>query len=329
MIKSKPTRDAIVVTSVAAGFFLAAPLVSEASEMGPTPSKYYSPDPIPNQTLRYGHTGYSIRVLQTELSKLSFYFDTIDGIYGQKTQEAVRNFQMSSQLKVDGIAGPNTLSKLSDSMKQLKPKTLTMGDKGPEVEALQLKLSKLNYYTGTVDGIFGKVTKSAVEAYQKRNKLSINGIVNDQTMQHLVQNKNVKGVTITSTKVKHNRHFSVDTGVITLAKNFIGTPYRWGGTKPGGFDCSGFLKYVYGLKGVNIPRTVSEIWNYGKSVDKLSIGDIVFYQTYKKGPSHAGIYLGDGKFIHTSSSRGVTISNMGDSYWKTRYLGAKRIVQHK
>ncbi len=329
MIKSKPTRDAIVVTSVAAGFFLATPLVSEASEMEVSPSKYSSPEPIQKQILRYGHTGYSVRVLQTELSKLSHYFGTIDGVYGPKTQEAVRNFQRSANIKADGVAGPNTLSKLSDTTKQLKPKTLTMGDRGPEVEALQLKLSKLSYYNGKVDGIFGKITKSAVEAYQKRNKLESNGVANDQTLQHLVQNKNVKGLTITTTKVKHNRNFSVDTGVISLAKNFIGTPYRWGGTKPGGFDCSGFLKYVFGLKGVNLPRTVSEIWNYGRSVDKLSVGDLVFYQTYKKGPSHAGIYLGNGKFIHTSSSRGVTISNMSNSYWKARYLGAKRIVQHK
>jgi len=107
----------------------------------------------------------------------------------------------------------------------------------------------------------------------------------------------------------------------------MGTPYKWGGTTPSGFDCSGYLQYVYKESvGVDIPRTVEDIYKAGENVSEPQVGDLVFFETYKEGPSHAGIYLGDGKFINASSSKGVTISDKNSSYWKDRYIGAKRIV---
>jgi peptidoglycan DL-endopeptidase LytE len=111
--------------------------------------------------------------------------------------------------------------------------------------------------------------------------------------------------------------------LVTEAKKYIGVPYVWAGSTPSGFDCSGYLNYVYSKVGISIPRTVASIWDATKSVSSPRVGDLVFFETYKPGPSHAGIYLGDGKFIHAGSSRGVEISDMNNSYWKPRYLGAK------
>ena len=91
--------------------------------------------------------------------------------------------------------------------------------------------------------------------------------------------------------------------------------YQWGGNTPAGFDCSGFLKYVFNTQGITIPRTVETIWNAGTSVSSPQKGDIVFFTTYKEGPSHAGIYLGDNKFLHASTSAGVTISDLNNVYW--------------
>lgn len=112
--------------------------------------------------------------------------------------------------------------------------------------------------------------------------------------------------------------------LIKEAKKHIGVPYTWGGNSPSsGFDCSGFLKYVFNQIGVSIPRTVETIWQATTSVSSPQPGDIVFFETYKKGPSHAGIYLGNNQFIHAGTSTGVTIADMSSSYWKPKYLGAK------
>nr|WP_246421709.1 C40 family peptidase [Texcoconibacillus texcoconensis] len=117
--------------------------------------------------------------------------------------------------------------------------------------------------------------------------------------------------------------------IIDEAKTHIGTPYSFGGTSPSGFDCSGFLYYTFQQEGITIPRTTSTQYNYGETVnrDSLEIGDIVFFETYKPGPSHSGIYVGGNEFIHASSSNGITINNLNESYYNQRYIGAKRFVE--
>ncbi|MBH0231107.1 LysM peptidoglycan-binding domain-containing protein [Halobacillus yeomjeoni] len=110
----------------------------------------------------------------------------------------------------------------------------------------------------------------------------------------------------------------------------IGSPYQWAGTSPAGFDCSGFLHYVFAQFDKTIPRSVATIHAYPsfKIVEETERkpGDIVFFETYRPGPSHAGIYLGDDRFIHSGSSSGVTISDMNSRYWHDRYLGSKRYI---
>jgi len=118
--------------------------------------------------------------------------------------------------------------------------------------------------------------------------------------------------------------FSVD-ALIEEAKKYMGVPYVWGGNTPSGFDCSGFLNYVYNKQGVSIPRTVETLWNSTTPVSAPQKGDIVFFTTYQPGPSHAGIYMGNNQFIHAGSSTGVTITDINNPYWKARYLGAKKL----
>ncbi len=116
--------------------------------------------------------------------------------------------------------------------------------------------------------------------------------------------------------------------VISTAKSFMGVPYVWGGTTPSGFDCSGFTQYVLGENGISVPRTAAEQYTVGTIVSKsnLRVGDLVFFTTYKAGASHLGFYIGDGNFIHASSSKGVTISSLNSTYYASHYIGARRVI---
>lgn len=110
--------------------------------------------------------------------------------------------------------------------------------------------------------------------------------------------------------------------IIDEAEKYLRTPYRWGGNTPAGFDCSGFTKYVFNHFGISLPRTTAEQWDATSPVNSPNAGDLVFFQTYKLGPSHVGIYLGNNQFI-SAASNGVTISTLSSTYWKSRYLGAR------
>ena len=117
--------------------------------------------------------------------------------------------------------------------------------------------------------------------------------------------------------------------IISTAKKYIGVPYLWGGSTPSGFDCSGFVQYVFKQHGITLPRTSKEQWNVGTSISKSALqpGDLVFFaNTYTTGISHLGIYVGNNQFIHSSSSKGVTITSLDNSYWVTRYYGAKKVL---
>ncbi len=110
------------------------------------------------------------------------------------------------------------------------------------------------------------------------------------------------------------------------ALRFLGVPYVFGGTSTSGFDCSGFVQHVFAMLGVGLPRTADAQYDVGKpAVGGPRPGDLVFFDTYG-GVSHVGIYLGKGQFVHASSSHGVMVSHLSDSYWAARYVGAKRLI---
>lgn len=117
--------------------------------------------------------------------------------------------------------------------------------------------------------------------------------------------------------------------IASIAQQYLGHRYVWGGTTPAGFDCSGLTWYVYKQAGISIPRSpLSGQLNAGPRIsrDQLEPGDLLFWQnTYKAGISHAGIYLGGGRFINAETeASGVQIRSMSDPYWAARYLGASR-----
>ncbi len=120
--------------------------------------------------------------------------------------------------------------------------------------------------------------------------------------------------------------------LVATAVALVGTPYRPGGQDPDtGFDCSGFVQWVFGRHGLGVPRTVANLFDSGDRVRPDAApdaADLVFFDTDGRGPSHVGIALGNGWFVHAPSSRGVVrVESLGSVYWAGRYLGARRLLR--
>ena len=122
---------------------------------------------------------------------------------------------------------------------------------------------------------------------------------------------------------------SIGEQIVAFAEQFLGTPYVWAGSSPSGFDCSGFVSYVFKNFGYTVNRTAASMYTNGVAVDKseLQIGDAVFFASSSESIGHVGIYIGDGQFIHASSGAGyVTINSLSESYYARMYVGARRIA---
>lgn len=120
--------------------------------------------------------------------------------------------------------------------------------------------------------------------------------------------------------------------VVDFAKKLINIPYKFGGNSILGIDCSAYVKKVYGLLGVELPRTAREQFKTGEAIemDELSVGDLVFFRTYASFPSHVGIYLGNNLFIHASSrGKKVTIDSLETPYYLKRFIGGKRLLTER
>lgn len=288
------------------------------------------------EQIEYGDHGEAVRILQFKLNELSYYEDEIDGDMGILTEHAVKKFQRDHNITITGQADKETIIALIEvdidrHIKRLEnlSDTVYPGLQGEDVEIVQESLQYFGYYEGEIDGIYGPLTKKAVEIAEEKHDIDF---LDEAPRESLISMYSTEKEQTASANVQTTSNSNIKTvsaqsnysGIIQTAYAHIGTPYVWGGTAPGGFDCSGFLQYVHSAHGITIPRTVSEIWNFGSSVNTMSVGDIVFFETYKPGPSHAGIYLGNGQFIHASLD-GVEVSSIDEPYWQQRYLGAKRV----
>jgi cell wall-associated NlpC family hydrolase len=108
-----------------------------------------------------------------------------------------------------------------------------------------------------------------------------------------------------------------------LATRYLGAPYVWAGSSPSGFDCSGLVMYAFGKVGVAIPHNAAQQFRLGTPVarDRLVPGDVVFFNQLR----HNGIYLGDGRFVHSTKPGGVKIARLDDEWFQSRWVGARRL----
>jgi cell wall-associated NlpC family hydrolase len=122
--------------------------------------------------------------------------------------------------------------------------------------------------------------------------------------------------------------FASDSKLDKEVNDVLGTRYQSGGTSTSGFDCSGFTMYIFKQFDIKLPHQSGSQYEMGTKVAKadLQTGDLVFFNTNGKGISHVGVYVGENKFAHASSSKGITISSLGESYYSKRYVGATRVT---
>lgn len=266
------------------------------------------------ELLRFGSRGPAVAKVQRKLGVPA------DGIFGPITRAAVRAFQKRHGLLVDGIVGPQTraaLFRASSSQKIIRAWWVK-----PVQRALGVP----------VDGLYGPVSRAAVRAFQKKKALVVDGIVGPQTLGALGIRRHAEPERPDSSKPKEKapkqtapKASSKGARVATIAQRYLGIPYRWGGESPRtGFDCSGFVMYVFSRVGVSLPRVVSAQYRVGRSVPRraLRAGDIVFFN----GLGHDGIYIGRGRFVHSPNSGDVVKISALRGYYSSNYVGARRVV---
>lgn len=190
------------------------------------------------------------------------------------------------------------------------------GDQGDEIAQLQTALSNLGYDVA-IDGDFGVSTDSAIKDFQRSRGLTADGLVGSATYRALM-GREIPEVSRSGAYVGRR--------IVQSSFQYIGVPYVFGGTTPSGFDCSGFVRYVFNSAGIWLPRAADEQYNVGYAVSNLQPGDLVFFSTYTYGVSHSGIYIGNGNFISATSSSGVRIDNLYSGYWGACYIGARRVL---
>lgn len=302
--------------------------------------------------IKVGSRGEEVRQMQQRLYELGYPVGSVDGVAGSKTIEAVVLFQKINDIEADGIAGPKTLNILfsgknepantqpsannpvndsQENSETVLPVTsvLRIGSKGSPVMILQSRLNELGFSTGTPDGDFGPRTCGALINFQRANGLLADGIAGPATIKQMFNNPVINSLPVQNTE--GTALSSIGAKIVAFAKQYLGTPYVYAANGPNSFDCSGFTCFVFKHFNVVLPRVVSDQRSAGYEVTKADLlpGDLVLF-TGTSGSSigHAGIYIGNGEFIHASSGSAmkVCIDSLNAAHYAARFIAARRII---
>lgn len=228
----------------------------------------------------------------------------------------------AAEVKVPKQAKPEKKAKKAAKKKSKKTKEkqskVQVQQSNWRLKVAQQKLQVLGFSDERPSGRMTEATSTALKSFQKQHKLKADGELNDATYKKLTWEAFAKeGIP----KVKGKE-------IVSRAAKYKGVPYVFGGTTTKGFDCSGYVQYVFKDCKAKLPRLADEQALQGIFVTQKQLrpGDLVFFTTYAAGASHVGIYAGDGQFWSASSSKGVILSSLKDDYWKQRYYGARRVL---
>ena len=302
--------------------------------------RFVADDDVVVGTYYPGDKGEEISKLQQALKDLEYYdYSSITGYYGPITATAIERFQRTNGLTQDGVAQLETTTLLYSG--NAKYFCLYPGDRGADVETLQVRLKELGYYTyDTITGYFGTLTTSALKEFQKQNGLTADGKAGKSTRALLYSN-NAKANDASQQSAPANEDNATDQAsqssatekMLAFANEQLGKKYVFSTEGPNTFDCSGFVYYVLKYVGVSTSRYsssgFSKVENW-LAIDRAALqpGDLLFFKSDSSSSiSHTGIYIGDNTFINASSSGGcVKISSMS-GYYDRNFVLARRVFQ--
>ena len=307
-----------------------------------------------------------ILTYQQRLFELGYLTCLPDGIFGKHTQSAVRRFQEENGLVVDGCLGKSTVDLLKTGGESFVFTIGAEGADVQHIQQRLAQFGYLS--KGQVTGYYGDKTTAAVKSFQSRNKLKNNGAVGYETMQALLNDNAKKapatpkpatpkptkkttqkpGTTATPKPSASSKSDDGDTGsggstinygqgkeaFIEIAQSKLGCKYVRGAKGPDRFDCSGFVYWCLNQAGVKQSYMTSITWRSCskylrvKSLNDIKRGDVLVFKGSSMSTGHVGIYLGNGRMIDASSSKGkvrITETILSSTYWKTHFLMAYRI----
>ena len=281
---------------------------------------------------------------------------TLKTLLGSKSYESFAKSALQNGARPTGSGTPNTAGDGKGHVyngKKYSESSLIPGDEGSEVTKVQKRLKELGFYTySKITGFYGPITMEAVQKFQSASGLASDGIAGVNTKSTMngsgaitaaQAKKKATGTASSSSSQKaaaaqSNNGKSAAQNLIEYGKQFLGKPYVYGTSGPDAFDCTGFTCYVYKQYGYSLPRSAYDqgYKEYGTKItspDKLQPGDLVFFNTINDNDvsDHAGIYIGNGQFIHagsgSSTGRKVKISPLDSGYYKTRFSWGRRVLE--
>ncbi len=284
----------------------------------PTPESIATtaPDVTKDPTMQKGDENENVQALQEQLMDLGYLdLDEPTQKYGSATETAVKWFQRQAGMELTGIADAATLAAIfSDNA---KPYTLMEKTEGSDVDSLQRQLRALGYLNKAT-GYYGTETVKAVENFQKRNDLTVDGKTGEKTLD-LIYSPNAKADPSVASSIRSKANAEK---MIAVAEKQLGKPYVGGNEGPKSFDCSGLVYYCLREAGSNRGRYnaagYSQVndWTKISKLSDLKRGDLMFFWSSKKHKiGHVAIYIGDGMMIDASSSNHKVVKRSAFSNW--------------